>query len=306
MTLCQHRRPLKHVRDYVLGVGANLGSRAATVRAALDLLASDAATTLVAVSSVYESAALGPPGPPYYNLAVRLRSSHDPDALWETLARVEAMLGRVRRERWASRTIDLDVLWCEEPFTSSSLTVPHPELERRWFALAPLLEVAPEAEPRYAAVLAALGGAPVTGAALDALARSHVVEADAELWIESRAADRADALAEALRALAAASGAAAPSDEPYVVQSIQAHSVAGEELAAFVRAVLALGRRGRAPARVVLGSLGAGQAEGRALTTTRAWPAWTLLRAEEAPEPPGHRVGLAFSRRITDGQDPPR
>lgn len=285
----------------MIGVGANLGSRVATIRAAIELLRADAATAPVAVSPVYESAAIGPAGPPYLNLAIRVRSSLELDALWERLARIESELGRVRRERWASRTLDLDILWCGASVTGESLRVPHPELERRWFALAPLLDVAPEARAAYASALDALGGAPVAGQPLDALTQTRVSEAGGELHVESSARDRADALAEALGAFGRARRGAAPDAQARAVHAVHAQSAEGDELGAFVRAVLALARRGLAPVHVTLCALADGQADGRVLAEPAPLAAWALARATEAPEPPGHRVGLAFSRRITEG-----
>lgn len=157
----------------MIGLGANLGPRVDTIVAALDHLAATDGVALVAVSSVYESEPVGPPQPWYLNLAARVQTQLDPDALWEHLRRIETELGRVREQRWGPRTIDLDILWCDDPDArGSAVRVPHPELERRWFALAPLLEVASEAHPRYGPALAALGGAPRAGRTLRSLAIS--------------------------------------------------------------------------------------------------------------------------------------
>ena len=146
--------------EYVLGVGSNLGARLDTIRMGLTLLAEEPGVEIDRLSSVYESEPVGPPQPRYLNLAVRVTSPLDADALWERLERIENRLGRERRERWGPRTLDLDILWCSRAVDSKALSVPHPELKRRWFALAPLLEVAPELKPAYGPALAALGGAP--------------------------------------------------------------------------------------------------------------------------------------------------
>jgi 2-amino-4-hydroxy-6-hydroxymethyldihydropteridine diphosphokinase len=98
----------------------------------------------------------------FLNAAIRLSTSLDPAGLLAALLGIEQKLGRVRRERWGPRTIDLDILWIEGTVVDSGdLTVPHPELRRRAFALRPLLEVAPQAaDPRdgtpYHQVLATL------------------------------------------------------------------------------------------------------------------------------------------------------
>ena len=290
----------RQAREYVVGVGANLGSRVATVRAAVMLLDADPAVEVASISSVYESEALGPPGPPYLNLALRLSTELGPDALWERLSHVETSLGRERGERWASRTLDLDVLWCGRPIHTRHLQVPHRELEARWFALAPLLEVAPACGAAYRDALDALGGVPVAGHALDALAEVRRTTTDDDvLRCEARAADRADALALALTAFGASLDAGTP-DAPRV-HAVRAESVDGDAVGAFARAVVALANRGLAPSAVTLCSLEGGSAQGRVLTRARALDSWALVDVTQDRAPRGWRVGLAFSRRITEG-----
>jgi 2-amino-4-hydroxy-6-hydroxymethyldihydropteridine diphosphokinase len=128
----------------VVGFGANLGDRLATMRAALRGLASVA--VVEATSRVYETPPVGPPQPDYLNAAARVTFTGSAEALLDALLAIEAKLGRVRRDKWGPRTIDLDVLWIEGmTIATERLTVPHPRLRERAFALAPLLEVAPGA-----------------------------------------------------------------------------------------------------------------------------------------------------------------
>jgi 2-amino-4-hydroxy-6-hydroxymethyldihydropteridine diphosphokinase len=130
--------------SYVVGLGANLGDRLATLRSAV--LALEPHGAVRAVSDLYESAALGPPQPDYLNAAVLLQSALAPQRLLAELLAVERAHGRERRERWGARTLDLDLL--DSPglvVSEPGLTLPHPELLRRAFALAPLIDVAPEA-----------------------------------------------------------------------------------------------------------------------------------------------------------------
>jgi len=129
---------------YVIGLGANLGDRLRTLRAAV--LALDATGQVQRLSHIYETPALGPPQPDYLNAAVLFDSSLPARALLDELLRIEQRHGRERRERWGPRTLDLDLLLSpgltlDEP----GLTLPHPELARRSFALVPLLDVLPEA-----------------------------------------------------------------------------------------------------------------------------------------------------------------
>lgn len=147
-------------RAYVIGLGANLGDRRATLTSAVEALA--ARTTLLAVSHLYESRAVGPVQPDYLNAAVLLEAGLSPGQLLKELLSIERAHGRERRERWGPRTLDLDLLHSPELVVSEpDLTLPHPELIVRGFALAPLVDVAPEAThpvsgARYAELLQAM------------------------------------------------------------------------------------------------------------------------------------------------------
>lgn len=148
-------------RSYVVGLGANLGDRRATLISAV--LALQAHGIVQAVSDLYESAAVGPPQPDYLNAAVLLDSALAPGELLPELLAIERAHGRERRERWGPRTLDLDLLYSPALLLNeAALTLPHPELTRRAFALQPLLDVAPSAsdprsEARYADLIAGLG-----------------------------------------------------------------------------------------------------------------------------------------------------
>jgi 2-amino-4-hydroxy-6-hydroxymethyldihydropteridine diphosphokinase len=142
------------VTRVLLGLGSNLGDRAALLRAAIDDLPG-----LAAVSDVYET---GPVGGPeqgrYLNLVVELDlpvvadapadgelAPHDVLALCQ---RLEAQAERVRVERWGPRTLDVDVLWIDGiEVDEPDLQVPHPRMFERRFVLAPLSELAPDLLP---------------------------------------------------------------------------------------------------------------------------------------------------------------
>lgn len=132
----------------VVGLGANLGDRLATMREAVRRLATIA--RVEATSRVYETAPIGPPQPDYLNAAVRVAWDGDAEALLDALLAIERALGRERRERWGPRVIDLDVLWIDGDIVATPrLEVPHPRLAERAFAVLPLLDVAPRAiDPR--------------------------------------------------------------------------------------------------------------------------------------------------------------
>jgi 2-amino-4-hydroxy-6-hydroxymethyldihydropteridine diphosphokinase len=147
--------------DAVIGLGSNLGDRRALLDAARRELTALGAVN--AFSPLYETEPVGPPQPLFLNAAVLLTTATSPLDLLDELLGVERRLGRVRDERWGPRLIDLDILWIATgSFDSPRLTVPHPELRNRAFALRPLLDVRPDAtDPRdgaaYRDVLAQLG-----------------------------------------------------------------------------------------------------------------------------------------------------
>jgi 2-amino-4-hydroxy-6-hydroxymethyldihydropteridine diphosphokinase len=164
--------------DLVIGVGSNLGTPSENLARGLTLLAAQPELTISALSQVYETEPLGPPQPRYLNAAVRLQSQLDAHVLLDRALAIERALGRVRDVRWGPRTLDLDLLWAEQPVFSARLSVPHPNLHERTFALAPLLDVAPELSVEYAPLLAALGGAPVRWGHLSMRAGTVVCERD--------------------------------------------------------------------------------------------------------------------------------
>lgn len=131
-------------RRYVIGLGANLGDRLGTLRSALNALGQ--CGSICAVSDVYETAPIGPPQPEFLNAAVLLETAIEPRALLDQLLAIERAHGRERVERWGPRTLDLDLLCCGDLVVDEpGLSLPHPELPRRAFALLPLLDVVPDA-----------------------------------------------------------------------------------------------------------------------------------------------------------------
>ena len=135
------------VRAYV-GLGANLGDREATIRRAVELVGSSPDVVVVGVSSLRETEPWGPvEQPSYLNGVLALETDLAPRALLDLLLDVERRLGRRRDgERWGPRTIDLDLLLCEgQSVDEPGLTLPHPHLHERRFALEPLVELAPDA-----------------------------------------------------------------------------------------------------------------------------------------------------------------
>ncbi len=149
-----------HQRRVVIGLGSNLGDRLAHLEAAVLRLRADRALFILARSSVYETAPVGPPQGDFLNAAILLATSLEPRAILDRALAIERALGRVRsgETRWGPRVIDLDLLWIEgEAIAEEGLVVPHPRLAERAFALRPLLDVAPDAvDPRTGLASASL------------------------------------------------------------------------------------------------------------------------------------------------------
>jgi len=137
---------LKPVVAYI-GLGANVGEPRRQLEEALDRLAAAEEVEVVKVSSFYLNPPLGPPDQPWYlNAVAQVRTRLAPEELLRVLHRVEQDLGRVRLERWGPRIIDLDLLLYNGVILSGpDLNLPHPEMHRRAFVLAPLAEIAPQA-----------------------------------------------------------------------------------------------------------------------------------------------------------------
>jgi 2-amino-4-hydroxy-6-hydroxymethyldihydropteridine diphosphokinase len=139
-----------------VGLGSNLGDRKATIRRAVELLGAARVSTLI------ETEPWGYADQPrFLNAVAELETDEGPRALLERLLEVERALGRTREgPRYGPRTIDLDLLlYGDEVVDEPGLTVPHPHLHERRFALEPLAELAPDLEiPGRGAIQALLAG----------------------------------------------------------------------------------------------------------------------------------------------------
>jgi 2-amino-4-hydroxy-6-hydroxymethyldihydropteridine diphosphokinase len=126
-----------------LGLGSNLGDRLTNLQGAVDLLQDEPGLRVTASSRVWETVPVGgPPQPDYLNAVVCVETDLSARDLLDAAHRVEARLGRVRRERWGARSIDVDLLlFDEEAIVDEDLVVPHPRMHQRAFVLLPLLEL---------------------------------------------------------------------------------------------------------------------------------------------------------------------
>ena len=134
-----------------IGLGANLGERADTLRLAIGAIDAISETRVQRVSSLYRSTPVDAGGPDYLNAVAELSTTLAPQALLQALQAIELAAGRQRPYRNAPRTLDLDIVdWADTTIDTATLTVPHPRLWQRAFVLRPLAELVPQRVPASA------------------------------------------------------------------------------------------------------------------------------------------------------------
>ena len=130
-----------------IGLGSNLGDRAGNLLSAVRAML-DSNIEVVHLSRIYETEPFETfQQPPFLNMAakVRVSSSTSPEELMRQLLSIEYSLGRRREIKNGPRTIDLDLLLHGNQICNSdSLKLPHPQMHRRRFVMAPLAELAPD------------------------------------------------------------------------------------------------------------------------------------------------------------------
>ncbi|KOP23162.1 2-amino-4-hydroxy-6-hydroxymethyldihydropteridine pyrophosphokinase [Hapalosiphon sp. MRB220] len=127
-----------------IALGSNLGDSYTILETAIENLVQIPGIILEARSSWYQTKAIGPPQPDYLNGCVILQVEIAPYLLLATLLEIETKFGRVRKERWGPRTLDLDLLLYDDLILDTpKLQIPHPRMRERAFVLVPLAEIAP-------------------------------------------------------------------------------------------------------------------------------------------------------------------
>lgn len=124
--------------------GGNLGNREETLARARELL-NQQCGSIVTASSLYETAAWGMTDQPaFLNQALELNTALNARQLIRKILKVEKAMGRVRKEKYGPRLIDIDILlFNDEQHNYHFLKLPHPEMQLRRFVLLPLAEIAP-------------------------------------------------------------------------------------------------------------------------------------------------------------------
>ncbi len=135
-----------------LSLGSNLGDRLENLIQALKRIKEEG-NLIIRVSSVYETRPLGKTNQPdFLNLVAEVKTKLSPFLFLALLQRIENEMGRVRKEKWGPRIIDIDLIFYEDlEIESPELTLPHPLFKERAFVLIPLMEVLPKIPPGFQA-----------------------------------------------------------------------------------------------------------------------------------------------------------
>lgn len=128
----------------LLGLGSNIGDREKNIKSAIYQLNKRGKVTIEKISSLYETKPVGLVSQPnFLNLVVSIHTKLTPYELLEECLYTEMQLGRVRKQRWGPRNIDIDILvYHNYVIQDEVLEIPHPRLHERAFVLIPLLDIA--------------------------------------------------------------------------------------------------------------------------------------------------------------------
>ncbi|HEY0245379.1 MAG TPA: 2-amino-4-hydroxy-6-hydroxymethyldihydropteridine diphosphokinase [Mucilaginibacter sp.] len=126
-------------------LGSNLGDRNQFLQQAIQHLQIEIGPVMQ-TSAVYETQSWGKTdSPDYLNQVIQLQTELSAQQVLQKILNIELVIGRVRDEKWGPRTIDIDILFYNSLLVNEpDLQIPHPELHKRRFTLAPLAEIAPD------------------------------------------------------------------------------------------------------------------------------------------------------------------
>ena len=131
-----------------LSLGSNLGDRMAYLNRSVDLISGLTGVSIESVSGIYETDPVGVTDQPLFlNLALAVMTTLEPLELFGGLKEIEKKIGRIHRDRWREREIDIDMIfYADKSLTSEILTIPHERAHLRRFVLQPLCDIAPDFE----------------------------------------------------------------------------------------------------------------------------------------------------------------
>ncbi len=126
-----------------IGVGSNLGDRKQTIQQAKEKISAASGICFIQSAPIYETEPVGGPEQELFlNTVWEIETDLSAKELLFVLANLESDFGRLRTEKNAPRTLDLDLLFYgDEIIQETDLTVPHPRLQERWFVLKPLWDL---------------------------------------------------------------------------------------------------------------------------------------------------------------------
>jgi 2-amino-4-hydroxy-6-hydroxymethyldihydropteridine diphosphokinase len=129
-----------------IGIGSNEGDKTANIKSAIDLISKVEDCKVEKVSSVYETLPFGDiKQNNFLNAVIKITTTLNPQELFIELKQIEKKLGRIVREQWGPREIDLDILFFNDLiFSDEIITLPHKGIIYRDFVLVPLIEIEPE------------------------------------------------------------------------------------------------------------------------------------------------------------------
>ena len=132
------------MEEAFIGLGSNLGNRKKNIDNALQLLRKGRGITQVVRASYYETEPIGPVQPWFINTVIKVKTNLTPEALLTRCKEVEREIGRSQSFKWGPRLVDLDLLLFKDHVRDDKvLRLPHSQLEKRRFALLPLVELEP-------------------------------------------------------------------------------------------------------------------------------------------------------------------
>lgn len=133
------------MKQAFIGLGSNVGDRLQFLQRAVTDLRRTPGIKVIHLSSVYETAPVGPAEQSWFlNAVVSVDTSLNPATLLDRTQAIERALGRHTPYRWGPRTIDLDILLYDNcQLKTTALVIPHAELCHRAFVMIPLLELSP-------------------------------------------------------------------------------------------------------------------------------------------------------------------
>lgn len=128
----------------IIAIGSNQGDWSVVLEQSL-LLIGQSIGRVESISPIYNTPAWGNTDQPdFKNGVLSVITSLEPHTCLEQLLKIEVQMGRVRKEKWGPRILDLDILFYDSKVIQSpTLVVPHPFIEERQFVLQPLADILP-------------------------------------------------------------------------------------------------------------------------------------------------------------------